>query len=249
MPPRKSDATKAAAAAAVSDPASTDDDKPKGRGRTNVDDNTLPKTIVTRLAKGNVPSNTQIQKDAVTALSRSATVFINYLASMANDITKMKDRKTIMPDHVIEAIDQIEFPGLRERLQGELEQFNKIQENKRKKAKEKKQGDTTADPMSEDESARPLKRQRKSLANQKEDEDDGAVTEGNILEDGSQEEEEEEEGGEEEEGEESGEESGGGGESGDEEPQDGMEDIIEDIDLDEMGQEEDEALDYGSDSD
>ncbi|KAF3173184.1 hypothetical protein TWF788_009250 [Orbilia oligospora] len=249
MPPRKSDATKAAAAATVSDPASTDDDKPKGRGRTNVDDNTLPKTIVTRLAKGNVPSNTQIQKDAVTALSRSATVFINYLASMANDITKMKDRKTIMPDHVIEAIDQIEFPGLRERLQGELEQFNKIQENKRKKAKEKKQGDTTADPMSEDESARPLKRQRKSLANQKEDEDDGAVTEGNILEDGSQEEEEEEEGGEEEEGEESGEESGGGGESGDEEPQDGMEDIIEDIDLDEMGQEEDEALDYGSDSD
>ncbi|KAF3169757.1 hypothetical protein TWF225_011239 [Orbilia oligospora] len=250
MPPRKSDATKAAAAAAVSDPASTDDDKPKGRGRTNVDDNTLPKTIVTRLAKGNVPSNTQIQKDAVTALSRSATVFINYLASMANDITKMKDRKTIMPDHVIEAIDQIEFPGLRERLEGELKQFNKIQENKRKKAKEKKQGDTTADPMSEDESARPLKRQRKSVANQKEDEDDGVVTEGNILEDGSQEEEEEEEeGGDEEEGEEEGEESGEGGESGDEEPQDGMEDIIEDIDLDETGQEEDEALDYGSDSD
>ncbi|KAF3291164.1 hypothetical protein TWF970_000397 [Orbilia oligospora] len=250
MPPRKSDATKAAAAAAVSDPASTDDDKPKGRGRTNVDDNTLPKTIVTRLAKGNVPSNTQIQKDAVTALSRSATVFINYLASMANDITKMKDRKTIMPDHVIEAIDQIEFPGLRERLEGELRQFNKIQENKRKKAKEKKQGDTTADPMSEDESARPLKRQRKSVANQKEDEDDGAVTEGNILEDGSQdEEEEEEEGGDEEEAEEEGEESGEGGESGDEEPQDGMEDIIEDIDLDEIGQEDDEALDYGSDSD
>ncbi|RVD84271.1 uncharacterized protein DFL_006032 [Arthrobotrys flagrans] len=248
MPPRKSDAAKAAQAGAP-DPASTDDDKPKGRGRTSVDDNTLPKTIVTRLAKGNVPSNTQIQKDAVTALSRSATVFINYLASMANDITKMNNRKTIMPDHVIEALDHIEFPGLRERLEGELKIFNEAQANKRKKAKDKKLEDTTADPMSEDESARPVKRQRKSLANQKDDEDDGGVTEGNILEDGSQEE-EEEEGGEEEDGEESGEESSEGGESGDEEQEDGMEDTVEDIDRDDMEQDEDdEALDDGSDSD
>ncbi|KAK6356377.1 hypothetical protein TWF718_000738 [Orbilia javanica] len=247
MPPRKSDAAKAAPAAApASDPASSDDDKPR-RSRTSVDDNTLPKSIVTRLAKGNVPSNTQIQKDAVTALSRSATVFINYLASMANDITKMNSRKTITPENVIQAIDDIEFPGLKERLQGELEAFKKAQANKRKKAKDKKSDEATADPMSEDESARPVKRQRKTLANQKDDEDEGGVTEGNILEDGSQEE-EEEEAAEEDEG--SGEESGEG-ESGDEEPEDGMEDTVEDIDRDDnMEQDdEDEALDDGSDSD
>ncbi|GJC87002.1 hypothetical protein ColLi_09840 [Colletotrichum liriopes] len=41
----------------------------------------LPKSIITRLAKGVLPPNTQIQANAVLAMSKSATVFINYLAS------------------------------------------------------------------------------------------------------------------------------------------------------------------------
>jgi hypothetical protein len=41
----------------------------------------LPKSIVQRLAKGVLPPNTQIQKDALLALSKGATVFVNYLTS------------------------------------------------------------------------------------------------------------------------------------------------------------------------
>jgi histone H3/H4 len=41
----------------------------------------LPKSIITRLAKGILPPNTQIQGNAILALSKSATVFISYLAS------------------------------------------------------------------------------------------------------------------------------------------------------------------------
>lgn len=41
----------------------------------------LPKSIVTRLAKGVLPPNTQIQGNAMLAMSKSATVFVNYLAS------------------------------------------------------------------------------------------------------------------------------------------------------------------------
>ena len=36
--------------------------------------------MVQRLAKGVLPPNTQIQKDAITAMSKAATVFVNYLA-------------------------------------------------------------------------------------------------------------------------------------------------------------------------
>ena len=43
-------------------------------------DLTMPRTMVMRLAKGVLPPNTQIQKDAVSALSKGATVLINYLA-------------------------------------------------------------------------------------------------------------------------------------------------------------------------
>ena len=41
----------------------------------------MPKSIITRLAKGVLPSNTQIQANAILALSKSTTVFISYLAT------------------------------------------------------------------------------------------------------------------------------------------------------------------------
>jgi hypothetical protein len=46
-----------------------------------VQDLNLPKSIVTRLAKGVLPPNTQIQGNAMLAMTKSATVFVNYLAT------------------------------------------------------------------------------------------------------------------------------------------------------------------------
>lgn len=37
--------------------------------------------MVQRLAKGVLPPNTSIQRDALLAMSKSATVFVNYLAN------------------------------------------------------------------------------------------------------------------------------------------------------------------------
>jgi hypothetical protein len=39
----------------------------------------LPRTMVQRLSKGVLPPNTQISKDALLAISKSSTVFVNYL--------------------------------------------------------------------------------------------------------------------------------------------------------------------------
>lgn len=47
----------------------------------NQQDLNLPKSIVTRLAKGVLPANTQIQGNAMLAMTKSATVFVNYLAT------------------------------------------------------------------------------------------------------------------------------------------------------------------------
>jgi histone H3/H4 len=44
-------------------------------------DLTLPKSIITRLAKGVLPPNTQIQANAILAMTKSATVFISHLAN------------------------------------------------------------------------------------------------------------------------------------------------------------------------
>ncbi|RYO77145.1 hypothetical protein DL763_010064 [Monosporascus cannonballus] len=109
----------------------TDKEKREGRDSVTIEDLTLPKSIITRLAKGVLPPNTQIQTNAVLAMSKSATVFINHLANAANEHTQNANKKTIMPNDVFAALEDIEFPFLRERLEAEFKKFNEVQTTKR----------------------------------------------------------------------------------------------------------------------
>ncbi|KDN69850.1 putative histone-like transcription factor and archaeal histone [Colletotrichum sublineola] len=98
------------------------------RDALTVEDLNLPKSIITRLAKGVLPPNTQIQGNAVLAMSKSATVFINYLASHANEITVNANKKTVSAEDVFKALDEIEFGFL---------QYNQIQSAKRNNYRQK----------------------------------------------------------------------------------------------------------------
>ncbi|KAI1459293.1 histone-fold-containing protein [Annulohypoxylon moriforme] len=116
---------------------STDKDKEKkdakdsSRDAVTIEDLNLPKSIITRLAKGVLPPNTQIQANAVLAMCKSATVFINHLANAANEKTLSSNKKTIMPADVFEALNDIEFEFMRERLEAEFKKFNEVQTSKR----------------------------------------------------------------------------------------------------------------------
>ncbi|KAK4681943.1 hypothetical protein QC764_0014120 [Podospora pseudoanserina] len=96
-----------------------------------IEDLALPKSIITRLAKGVLPANTQIQANAILALTKSATVFINHLANAANENTLASNKKTIMPPDVFKALDDIEYGFMKERLELEFAKFNSIQTSKR----------------------------------------------------------------------------------------------------------------------
>ncbi|KAL2212132.1 histone-fold-containing protein [Sarocladium strictum] len=105
-----------------------------------IEDLTLPKSIVTRLAKGVLPPNTQIQANAILAMSKSATVFINYLASHANEHTFNANKKTISPADVFKALDDIEFGFLKEPLEAEFAKFTALQAEKRNNSRKKSTG-------------------------------------------------------------------------------------------------------------
>ncbi|KAJ9625330.1 hypothetical protein H2204_010422 [Knufia peltigerae] len=112
----------------------------------SIDDLLLPRSLVTRLARGVLPANTSIQKDATLALAKSATVFISYLAHHANEQT---NKKTISPQDVIKALEQIEMGGVMElgavgqdgrlggRLERELEAYEEHIRGKRKGYRDK----------------------------------------------------------------------------------------------------------------
>ncbi|KAG5979963.1 hypothetical protein E4U55_004535 [Claviceps digitariae] len=102
-----------------------------------IEDLMLPKSIITRLAKGVLPPNTQIQANVILAMSKSATVFINYLASRANEHTINANKKTISPADVFKALDDIEFDFLKQPLEAEFAKFNQIQTEKRTNYRQK----------------------------------------------------------------------------------------------------------------
>ncbi|KAL7936793.1 histone-fold-containing protein [Trichoderma chlorosporum] len=114
-----------------------DKDKSKGEDPVTIEDLNLPKSIITRLAKGILPPNTQIQGNAILALSKSATVFISYLASHANENTVAAGKKTILPADVFKALDDTEFSFLKEPLEAEFAKFNAIQTEKRTSYRQK----------------------------------------------------------------------------------------------------------------
>ncbi|KAH8203583.1 hypothetical protein TruAng_002216 [Truncatella angustata] len=91
----------------------------------------LPKSIITRLAKGVLPPNTQIQANAILAMTKAATVFINHLTNAANERTLSSNKKTIMPNDVFEALEDIEYPEFRDIVQQEFKKFNEVQSTKR----------------------------------------------------------------------------------------------------------------------
>ncbi|KAJ5637508.1 hypothetical protein N7490_007387 [Penicillium lividum] len=98
----------------------------------SVDDYLLPRSLTIRLAKSVLPPNTTIQKDAVLAIQKAATVFVSYLSSHANEATL---KQTLAPADVFAALKEIEFDSFRERLEQELEAYTEIKAGKRKAKK------------------------------------------------------------------------------------------------------------------
>ena len=131
-------------------------------------DLSLPRTMVQRLAKGVLPANTSLHKDAILAMSKGATVFINYLAHTANTASLSTGKRTIPPNAVIDALAELEFGDFGPRVEAELKKFNEVQTGKRneyrRKVKEGRMSGAKGDDGGEDvedEEGRAKKRVRR----------------------------------------------------------------------------------------
>ncbi|CEJ58932.1 hypothetical protein PMG11_07572 [Penicillium brasilianum] len=204
----------------------------------SVDDYLLPRSLTIRLAKSVLPPNTTIQKDAVLAIQKAATVFVSYLSSHANDATL---KRTVAPADVFNALSELEFDSFRSRLEQELEAYTEIKAGKRKAKKSDANGgagdadsSAAAGPSTtrEDEDVEMVDNPAKRV---KRDGDDGAGSASAAQADGDETQEEE------------GEEDEGEGEDEDEEGE--GEDDDDEGDEDDEGQRGDEDVDRVEDLD
>ncbi|KAI9437843.1 histone-fold-containing protein [Lactarius psammicola] len=91
----------------------------------------LPRALVTRIAKSAVPENVKLQKDTVLSLVKGATVFINYLAATAHEVSTSKQHKSISASDVFKALEIIEFADLIPPLQAELQIYRELSKSKK----------------------------------------------------------------------------------------------------------------------
>ncbi|BEJ01907.1 hypothetical protein CcaverHIS631_0605890 [Cutaneotrichosporon cavernicola] len=115
----------------------------------------LPKTTLTKLAKGSIPDNVKMQQDVVHALLRGSTLFINYLCTSAHDQAVSRSGKQITAGDVLKAIADLDFgpsDALLPLLEQELASYRAIQAAaKARKAPPKKRGKEPEEGMAVDE--------------------------------------------------------------------------------------------------
>ncbi|XP_065646731.1 DNA polymerase epsilon subunit 3 isoform X2 [Hydra vulgaris] len=95
------------------------------------EDLNLPSAVIARMIKEVLPDGVNISKEARAAISKSASVFVLYATSCANNIALKRKRKTLTASDVLEAIDEMEFSSFLEPLKEALENFKVGQREKK----------------------------------------------------------------------------------------------------------------------
>ncbi|KAG0226468.1 histone-fold-containing protein [Mortierella sp. GBAus27b] len=111
---------------------------------TSIEDNELPKAILTRIMKQALPDNTNIQANAKLAMAKSTTLFINYLASAANDVALGAGHKIVSGTHVLKALESLDMDDIVPRLTEELKAFQSIQKSRKEGAAKTKDKDDSS---------------------------------------------------------------------------------------------------------
>ncbi|KAM8934466.1 DNA polymerase epsilon subunit 3-like [Pelodytes ibericus] len=130
------------------------------------EDLNLPNAVITRIIKEALPDGVNISKEARSAISRAASVFVLYATSCANNFAMKGKRKTLNATDVLAAMEEMEFERFLTPLKDCLEVYRRDQKGK-KEATEQKKKDKDKKTDSEDQD-----RSREEENENEEEEDD-----------------------------------------------------------------------------
>ncbi|TCD61884.1 hypothetical protein EIP91_007788 [Steccherinum ochraceum] len=117
------------ATASVTTPAQTQQDIASD----GIESYELPKSLVTRIARSAFPDNVKLQKEAMLALLKGSTVFVNYIAATAHDVAASKQHKSVSASDVLKALELTQFGDMVDKLQDELQAYRDLQKTDKPK--------------------------------------------------------------------------------------------------------------------
>lgn len=115
------------------------------------EDLNLPNAVITRIIKEALPDGVNVSKEARSAISRAASVFVLYATSCANNFAMKGKRKTLNVTDVMSAMEEMEFQRFLAPLKESLEAYRREQKGK-KEATELKKKDKKTDGDEQDRS-------------------------------------------------------------------------------------------------
>ncbi|XP_078282080.1 DNA polymerase epsilon subunit 3 [Rhinoraja longicauda] len=102
------------------------------------EDLNLPNAVITRIIKEALPDGVNVSKEARSAISRAASVFVLYATSCANNFAMKSKRKTLSAADVLAAMEEMEFDRFITPLKDALEAYKREQKGKKEASEQKK---------------------------------------------------------------------------------------------------------------
>ncbi|XP_076331790.1 DNA polymerase epsilon subunit 3-like [Tachypleus tridentatus] len=115
------------------------------------EDFNLPTSVITRIVKDALPEGVNVSKEAKSALSKAASVFVLYATTCANNFTLKDKRKTLSGNDVLAAVQDMEFDMFLEPLQENLNALRTIKAKKSGSSSKNKKMESDRTVDSEDD--------------------------------------------------------------------------------------------------
>ncbi|XP_006890786.1 PREDICTED: DNA polymerase epsilon subunit 3 [Elephantulus edwardii] len=115
------------------------------------EDLNLPNAVITRIIKEALPDGVNISKEARSAISRAASVFVLYATSCANNFAMKGKRKTLNATDVLSAMEEMEFQRFITPLKEALEGKDTLVKSKDRKTDSEEQDKSRDEDNDEDE--------------------------------------------------------------------------------------------------
>lgn len=82
----------------------------------------LPNASINKILKKVLPEGNKVAKDAKEAFNKAAVIFLLYITTIANEISHeslgKKKKAQIMPEHIIQALEEMEFRNIAQAVRG-----------------------------------------------------------------------------------------------------------------------------------
>ncbi|XP_069465999.1 DNA polymerase epsilon subunit 3 [Ambystoma mexicanum] len=140
------------------------------------EDLNLPNAVITRIIKEALPDGVNISKEARSAISRAASVFVLYATSCANNFALKGKRKTLNAGDVLAAMEEMEFQRFLNPLKDSLEAYRRGQKGKKDATEQKKKDkDKKTDTEDQDKNREEEDEERVEEEEQHEEEEEEVV--------------------------------------------------------------------------